>query len=167
MEKAKGFELAKVKGKIAHLNVREEKHGEESVLAVDIKIKADVANSFLDQLSPGLRPALFTGGAVQADIEADHMTVLRFPQLAPQKWAVAMIDGEITLHVAKKTEDLAFECDVKEATLSCKEGGTVELTFSAAILPEPDEVSQISSLLGRDVKFSIKPVEQASQPPTE
>lgn len=162
------FQLNKTKGKVAHLNVREEKHGDDPVLAVDIKIKADVPNKFLDDLSPGLRPALFAKeGAVQQDLEEDHLTVLRFPQLAPQKWAVGMVGGQITLHGAKKADDIAFECDVKEATLAAKEGGTVELTFSAAILPSPEESGQLAALLGKDVKFSVKPVEQPANPPTE
>lgn len=162
------FELVKAKGKVAHLNVREEKHGDDPVLACDIKIKADVANSFLDDLSPGLRQAFFTKeGAVQGELDGEHLTMLRFPQISPLKWAVGMIDGEIRLHGGKKADDLAFECDVKEATLSPKEGGTVELTFQAAVLPSSEEAGQLAALLGQDVKFSIKPVEQPSQPPLE
>lgn len=162
------FALKKQKGKLAHLNVREEKHGDDPVLANDIKIKLDVGNKFLDELSPGLRQALFTAeGAAQPDLEADHLTVLRFPQLAPQKWNVGMVDGEITIHGPSKGEDLAFECDVKEATLACKEGGTIELTFQAAVLPTPEESGRLAALLGKEVKVSIKPVEQPSQPPLE
>ena len=113
------FELEKVKGKIAHLNVREEKHGEDPVLAVDVKIKADVTNKFLDELSPGLRQAFFAKeGAAQPDLEEDHLTVLRFPQLAPQKWNVNLIGGEITLHGARKADDLAFQGNVKSATFA-------------------------------------------------
>lgn len=163
------FSLTKTKGKVAHLNVREEKHGEDNVLACDIKIKADVSNKFLDDLSPGLRAALFAKeGTQEALVDGeDHLTVLRFPQLAPIKWAVAMVDGEIIMHGGKKADDLSFECDVKEATLAPKEGGTVELTFQAAVLPTPEESGAIAALLGRDVKVSVKPVEQPHQPPLE
>ena len=162
------FQLKKQKGKIAHLNVREEKHGEEPVLALDIKIKADVPNKFLDELSPGLRQALYTAeGAAQADLEPDHLTTLRFPQLAPMKWNVGMVDGEIVIHGSTKAEDLGFKCQVKEAVLASKEGGTVEITFQAAVLPTPEASGLLAALLGRDVEFSVKPVEQPNQPPVE
>lgn len=166
-----GFNLKKLKGRVAHLNVREEKHGEDSVLAVDIKIKADVANKFLDELSPGLRSALFAREGEQRgetpDIEEDHLTVLRFPQLAPLKWDVSVVGGKFTLHGAKKADDLDFECHVKEAALSCKEGGTVEMTFSAAVLPTPDESGKLAAMLGKDVRVSVMPVAQPELPPTE
>lgn len=165
------FSLKKQKGKVAHLNVREEKHGDDSVLAVDVKIKADVGNKFLDDISPGLRAALFAREGAQpgetADLDDDHLTVLRFPPLAPLKWDVAVVGGKFTLHGAKKADDLEFECHVKEATLSCKEGGTVELTFQAAVSPTPDESGQLAALLGKDVKVSVMPVEQPAQPPLE
>lgn len=165
------FNLKKQKGKVAHLNVREEKHGEDPVLAVDVKIKADVANKFLDELSPGLRAALFAREGGQpgetTDMDEDHLTVLRFPQLAPLKWDVSVVGGKFTLHGSKKADDLEFECHVKEATLACKEGGTVELTFSAAILPTPDESGKLAAFLGKDVRVSVMPVEQPVQPPLE
>lgn len=159
------FSLKKHKGKVTHLNVREEKHGDDPVLACDIKIKADIANKFLDELSPGLRTALFGPGA-QTEVD-DHLTLLRFPQLAPVKWNVAMVAGEFVLHGAKKENDLSFECDVKECTLACKEGGTVEVTFQAAVQPTPEESGQLAAFLGKDVKVSVRPVEQPAQPPLE
>lgn len=163
------FAMKKAKGKLAHLNVREEKHGDDPVLANDIKVKMDVANKFLDDLSPGLRAAIFTKEGAQGQLVdgEDHLTTLRFPQLAPMKWNVGMVDGEITIHGATKAEDLAFECDIKEATLACKEGGTIELTFQAAVLPTPEESGRLAALLGKEVKVSVRPVEQPSQPPLE
>ena len=83
------FKLKKQKCQVTHLNVRDEKHGDDMVLAEDIKIEADVPNKFLDELSPGLRAALFTKeGDPQVDIDKDHLTMLRFPQIAPLKWKV-------------------------------------------------------------------------------
>lgn len=165
------FSLKKQKGRVAHLNVREEKHGEEPVLAVDVKIKADVSNKFLDELSPGFRAAIFTREGLKSgetvDLDDDHLTVIRYPQLAPLKWDASVVGGKFTVHGAKKSDDLEFECSVKEATLSCKEGGTVELTFQAAILPTPEDSGKLAALLGKDVKVSVLPVEQPELPPTE
>lgn len=165
-----GFTLKKQKGKITHLNVREQKHGEDSVLAVDIKIKADIGNKFLDDLSPGLRAALFAKEGPppqQFDMEEDHLTILRFPQVSPIKWTVGMVKGQIVPHGGTKDQDLEFECDIKEASLACKEGGTVEVTFQAAVLPTPEQSGQLAGMLGETVKVSCKPVEQPGTPPVE
>lgn len=51
------LELKKKPCTISHINVRAEKHGEESVTAVDITVNADMPNTFLDDLSKGLRSA--------------------------------------------------------------------------------------------------------------
>ncbi len=44
------FNLEKHTAKIAHINLREERHGDDPVLAVDIKVTADVPNDFLSYL---------------------------------------------------------------------------------------------------------------------
>lgn len=163
------FSLKKQKSRVAHLNVREEKHGEDPVLAVDVKITADVANSFLDDLGRGMRAALYRGEGETAgetfDLDLDHMPVLRFPALQPLKWKVGMVAGKLVLHGSKKAEDLLFECDVKDLALAPKEGGTVELTFQAAVLPTSEELAKLGELLGHDVKVSIEAVEAPAQPP--
>ena len=163
------FSLKKQKGKVAHLNVREEKHGEDPVLACDVKIQADISNKFLDELSPGLRSSIFTkegtpGALVDGE---DPLTMLRFPQLAPVKWKVGLVAARFVLHGAKKADDLEFECDVKEAQLAPKEGGTVELSFSAAVLPTPEDSGKLAALLGKDVRVTVEPVQQPEQPPLE
>jgi hypothetical protein len=163
--------LKKQKGVVAHLNVRSEKHGEEEVLAVDVKVQADVSNKLLDELSPGMRSALYAREGAAAgetpDMDEDHLTQLRFPQLAPLKWKVGMVGGRFVVHGVKKADDLEFEGDVKEATLALKEGGTVELTLSCAVLPTPEQAGTLSGLLGQDARVSLSPVEQPAQPPLE
>ncbi len=161
------FEFKKQQAKLSHLNVRTEKHGEDDVLAVDVKLQADVSNKFLDEISPGMRAALYSGDAAQTDIEADHLSTLRFPQLHPLKLKVGIVDGKFVLHGKAKAEDRDFECDVKDAVLACKDGGTVELTFSVAVQPTPEQSGDLAALLGQDVRFSLRAVEQAAQPPLD
>lgn len=165
------FNLKKQKGTITHLNVRSEKHGEDDVLAVDVKIQADVSNEFLDELAPGLRAAIFAPEGAKvgetADIEEKHLGSLRFPQLLPLKWKAGVIAGQFVLHRPKNAGgDLEFEADVKEAWLSCKEGGTVELVFSASILPTAEQSGELTGLLNEDVRFSMAPPALSDSPPT-
>ena len=166
-----GFALKKQGGKLAHLNVRTEKHGEEDVLAVDVKIISDVPNTFLDQLSPGLRAALYAKegevSGTTADIEEDHLAVLRFPGLGPLKWSANLVAAKFTVHGAKKADDQDFEADVGDLKLECKEGGTVELTFQGSVLPTPAQCGHLTELLGAKVKVSVEPVQQPDLPPLE
>lgn len=160
--------LKKAAGKVDHLNLREEKHGEESVAAVDVRVKLDVPNSFLDELSPGLRESLYRAEGEQLPGVEVPLSVLRYPQLSPLDWEVLVVGGEFVLHGAKKADDLLFEGDVKKSLrLACKEGGTVEVSLQVAVLPSPEELGKLSELLGRSVKVSIRPVEQPAQPPLE
>lgn len=161
------FAFKKQKAKLSHLNVRTEKHGEDDVLAVDVKLQADVSNKFLDEVSPGLRQALYASDSAQPDIEADHLATLRFPQLHPLKLKVAITGGEFVLHGDSKAADRKFEAAVKDAVLDCKNGGTVTLTFQVAVQPTPEESGNLAALLGEEVKFSLRAVEQASQPPLD
>lgn len=43
----------------------------------------------------------------------------------------------------------------------------MEITFQAAVLPSPEESGKLAAFLGKDVKFSVKPVQQSGQPPLE
>lgn len=160
--------LEKVKGKVLHLNVRDETHGEEPVMAVDVKCQFDLPNTFLDRLSPGLRAALYLPEGEQLEGVEVPLTILRFPQLKPLDWDLPVVDGAFVLHGARKADDLLFEGSVKKAwVLAPKEGGTVEVTVQVAVLPEPEELAKLGTFLKREVKISLRPVAQAAQPPLE
>ena len=162
------FQLKRQSAKVAHLNVREEKHGEESVVAVDVKVQADVGNELLDSLSPGLREAFYAkeeGGLGGVD---PAFSVLRFPQLAPLHWEETIAACEFTVHGAKRADDLAFTGEVaKPLVLSVKEGGTVSLTLQVQIRPDATELGALSSFLGRSTKVTLRPAEQPPAPPAE
>lgn len=150
--------------KVAHLNVREEKHGEEPVLAVDIKLTADMRNDFLDQLGEGLRVALYRPDEEQlAGVEVP-MSILRFPVLKPLGWDVLMPNVVLTLHGAKKADDQTFEGKISKAiALDPKEGGTVEVSFQVQVNPTPEQMGPLSALLGHSTKVSVRPGEAPAE----
>lgn len=51
--------LTPTDAKLASFNIRNEKHGDEDVLAFSMGLKITAANTFLDVLAPGLRESLF------------------------------------------------------------------------------------------------------------
>lgn len=53
------FEITEGDVLLAHLNTRTEKHGDEDVGAIDLKIKCRAANTILDLFDPRLRSTLF------------------------------------------------------------------------------------------------------------
>ncbi len=165
------FALKKQKAVLEHLNTRAEKHGDQNMLAVDIKIVADVPNTFLSQLDPDLKASLYKGeeDAAQASLveDAGHMPVLRYPSMAAFKYQVSMVKAKLTIHGAKKEQDLVFEVKISDIKLDCKHGGTVELTFSAATLPEAEQVGQLSGMLKQDVRVSVSGGQVADEVPAE
>ena len=160
------FTLTKHACVLAHLNVREEKHGEENVLAVDMKLTADVPNTFLDQLSPGLCAALYAPGA-QSDIDPAYLSALRWPSLAPLEWMTQASHAAFVIHGSRKAENIEFEADINKLRLNCKEGGTVSITFRAQILPDPVQVGILTAFLGQPVTVSLTPAAQPAEPPVE
>ena len=105
------FELSKHKCKIAHLNIREETHGEDKVLAEDIKIQADVPNDFLSYLAPTLKWSLYDkpdGAQGELIKDAGHMPRLRYSFFPPLAITGRMDKANFTVHGAKKADDLTF-----------------------------------------------------------
>ena len=152
-----GFDLKRQTGKVAHLNVREEKHGEESVVAVDVKVAVDVGNDFLDGLALGLRRSLYAADPEQLQGVEQPLSILRYPQLEPLDWNTPMKGCGFTLHGAKKADDLVFLADVtKSLRLQPKEGGTVAVTFQMQVRPSASEMGALSALLGRATKVTVK-----------
>jgi len=162
------FTLKRQSSKVVHLNVREEKHGEESVVAVDVKVQADIGNEFLDALAPGLRAALYAHDGGQLAGVEEPLSVLRFPQLEPIHWETPMPSCGFVVHGLKKAEDLEFAGEVaKPMRLAPKEGGTVEITFQVQIHPDATDLGALSAFLGRSTKVSVRPIEQGAVPPAE
>lgn len=161
------FSLAKQPCKIAHLNLREQKEGDEDVLCCDIKLHADVPNGLLDQFAPGMRAAFYDKPQDQMELGDDHRTVLRFPFLYPLDLSTEMPDATFIIHGANKSENMEFVADVNKVTAGPKEGGTVALVFRAQIKPEPAEVGDLTELLGKLVKVSVKPAPFPETPPAE
>ena len=165
------FVLTKVTATVAHLNTRLEKHGEEDVLAADIKFTTDVPNTFLDKLSPGLLVSLYrhegeTPGE-QLGIDSEHRPVLRYPQIDAIKWDGKIEAAEVVLHGKNKAENTVLEANVTKLHLVCKEGGTVTATFLLQMLVDSTLVAQWSELLGKSVKLSVIPPLGPDTPPVE
>lgn len=154
------FSLKKQTAEIAHLNLREEKHGDDDVLAVDVKVVTNVPNDFLSQLHPTLKWSLYSKGEDgQQELVEDkgHLPHLRYSALPQLAWAGTMKGATFVVHGAKKADDLSFEAEVGKLRLECKEGGTVMVTFRASVLPTAEQSGALAALLGQEAKVSVRP----------
>ena len=157
------FKLAKQAVTVVHLNIREEIHGEDKVLAEDVKLNADMPNDFLSQLSTTLKWSLYDkpdGTQGELITDAGHMPRLRYSQLGILVWKASPAKMLFTIHGDKKAHDMVFEAVVGKVVLDCKDGGTVSVTFSAAVYPTAEESGRLAALLGQEQKVSVQPVSE-------
>jgi hypothetical protein len=154
------FTLVGQTAKIAHLNIREEKHGDKSVTAVDVKVVVTMVNDFLNDLSPGLLQSLYQQDRERLPWSGEgadpnmRVVQLRHPLLAPFKWTaertgwlVEFIDDPIAVVVFAK---------VSISLVECKDGGSVVFTLKVQCHPESEDIATLSNWLGSYCKFSMR-----------
>jgi len=151
------FTWTKQDVRVAHLNLREEMHGETSKQVVDVKLSASMANDFLTYLSPGLKESLYAAPEQQDLVQDDkYMPRLRHACLAtPLKIVGAMHKATATFHGQSKKFDWEVESKVGKVELVPLDGGTVNVTLNVTFYNTPEQMSVLCALLGKDSKVSI------------
>jgi hypothetical protein len=160
------FELSKHNCKIAHLNIRTEAHGEENVLAADVKVEADMTNDFLSYLAPGLKASLYEKpetGQLELICDDHYLPHIRYPELTELRWDRKMEKAVFIIHRIENG-DLCFDAMVDKLCLQCKEGGTVSISFRAAVLPTPEQSGQLAAILGTDARVSVREADDDDDP---
>jgi len=159
------FHWKKQAAKVSHINIRDEKHGEETVLAMDIKIQSDVVNDFLSYLSPTLKASLYAKEDGQGELIKDdaHLPHSLYPELGELKWEGEMAGATVILHGKSKAEDLNLVGDVNGLRLECCEGGTVSVTLRVQVVPTEEQASALVLFSGKDAKVSIRPKEAEAE----
>src|ERR1700752_4926479 len=99
-------------------------HGEEPVLAMDLKIQADMPNDFLSYLSPTLKWSLYDKQQQQLELIPDdsHMPHLRYAQFGELRWEGEMPAAQLILHAPKALHDIEVEAKVNQLRLDCRDG---------------------------------------------
>jgi hypothetical protein len=154
--------------KMTNMNTRTEKHGVESVPAVDLNFSMDAMNSVLSNFDGGLLSALYhrvkTTDDAQAELEGvepiTDLPNLRFPKLAPIKWDwkgmgyTLQIDYGLGAERCIELEGL----EVGKIVLDCKEGGTVEVKFQVQCCSGLTEaiIGKLAMMNGQEVHISLR-----------
>lgn len=160
------LKLAAIIATLVNLNLRVERVGKERTRpSADLKFSADVPNTMLDQIHPGLLNSLYRRPDEkhhQADLTApdpDTLTTPRYPHAKPwastEDWPgyhAAVAVGEFD---PKRVEIPMVT--LKGITAEAKNGGTVTLTFSLGGYPTGDDVGQLYDLIGKAVTLDLDP----------
>lgn len=159
------FQFFRVKAKLASVNVRQELHGEDRVLALDIGVEFDQGNYSLDKLDPALLPSLFWANEAdrkQADLDgvepASILPNLRFASLAqPLKWDEEFSEGAFTIHHGDDPwHDVRLaDVDIGKIRFTVKEGGTVQWAVRIQCHPDEADVARVCAFLQSEVTVTI------------
>lgn len=153
------FELQEEESKITKLGPRDEKHGDNDVLAVDVYIHVLMPNTSLVMFHSMLRSFLFyRRDESQAELmEDDHRPDVRFPELKVFAWHVAYKHAQLTVHHgSKKKYDIVFEdCTLDRFKLEPRKNGQCMVMFRAQVHPTEEQGARLLALLGQTFRLSI------------
>jgi hypothetical protein len=154
------FRFFKIKMKITSVNVRQELHGEDHELAMDIGLEFNQSNRSLDKLDPLLLQTFFwNNGQGQLDgvEKVSDYPNLRFEHLAmPIKWLEEFTEGEFRIHHGDDDNDIIVrDADINNIRFSVKEGGTTVYNVRIQCHPDEEDVARVCTVLQSEVTGTI------------
>jgi len=157
------FQLDKHEAAIANVNQRIQRHGDERRLAADVKFALSASNEVLDAFDPTLRQDLFRkpGSGEQQELPSiggDRLTEVKHPALEPLKLNHEFKGYELHIDglLDAGTPIVLVDVGLKRFVLEPKEGGSVQMTFTASAQVEPAELAELSDALVReDVRLTL------------
>jgi len=157
------FSLNEQKAKLSNVNLRAELHGEETKIAVDLKIEAKMSNDVLSEFDPDLKSSLYKKAndpdqPMLID-EPGHLPNLKFPNMSPIKWGSkgAGYESVINWGVSGKDDIRLIQTEIDGFRFECQEGGTVGVSFRIIAHPTPEEIGRLSELVQREITLSLFP----------
>ncbi|NSX14039.1 hypothetical protein HTY52_08135 [Cupriavidus taiwanensis] len=147
--------------KILHINTRNEKHGDDNVLGVDLKLQARLSNDVLSQFSPTLKSSFYhKDESVQGDLvtDAGYLPNLKNPKLGAVKWEGDWEHQVLVIHngVREEFDIVLDESKVNKLAFDFQEGGTVFVNFRVQSHPDETTTAKLLSLLGQEVHMSLR-----------
>jgi hypothetical protein len=168
------FELdQKTRLHVVNVNPRREKHGDENVTAVDLKLRLEASNDALTMFDGSLKSSLYYRSAAASDNPqpgldgvpaVSELPNLRFPKLGALRW-----DDEGTGYTLRidhglggKSDLVLGDCAVNSFAIENKEGGTVILTFRLQCNKvDEKELGKLCTLIDSDIEATILAPEPA------
>lgn len=158
------FTLVNERALLAHMNVRAEKHGDESEPALDIRFDLTTSNSILKKLAPGLLDALYDFDK-QSDIEDDFKRKLRFPLLGVLPWDLELPRTKLTISDVDGFDVVLSDGKTNKFRIEAMDGGSVKMVFRCQFsAPDEDHVASLMRVLQQDVRISLESVAPVEEP---
>lgn len=151
--------------KLANVNPRAEKHGEDTKPALDLKIEATCPSTALIHFHSELRQHLFkkdeNPDLVDQIVENDGLTVLRYPEMGAIKWDIEMTGYTVEVDYGMGGDSNIVLTDVKldHFTIEAMSGGSVSITFRMIAHPEAGDVGKLCEFIQRDIDLVLTPPE--------
>jgi hypothetical protein len=155
---------------VVNVKPRRERHGEDDVPAVDLKLRWEAPNDVLSLFDGHLLYALYRGGDAPEAPELDGvepisaLPFLRFPKMLPIKWDEEQTGCTLTIDhgMGGKSNMKLQDCKVNHFRLDCKEGGTVIVEFRVQTnKADEKQMGRLCSLIGQDIEATFAPPEIA------
>lgn len=149
--------------KIRTVNMRSERHGEETKMAADIFCEIRCGNDILDRFEPGLKSALYKQGdpdLLTEEADKSALTALRFPHIKNALKTDHKLTGygvTVPYGIGGDSDVELEEVTVDRFQLEPQEGGTVLLRFRLISHPELSDVGKLCSLIQNEIEIEITP----------
>lgn len=161
--------LNKATAKLSSFNPRAEKHGDENVPAGDLKFEVKVHSTVLDNFDHSYRPFLFRAADASGDqpglLKGDDLTELSKPKLR-----ALVLEEEFpgyTLRIGSGLDSIEplvlTDAKLSNFTIKAINGGSVSLSFSAAVHPDSEAAGELCSLIQEEVELTLEPPKAAAQ----
>lgn len=159
------FDLDQATVKLASVNPRAEKHGEDTKPACDLKIEAVLPSSALIHFHPELRQHLYkkdeNPDLVDQVVDGEGLTVLRYPRMGAIKWDWEGTGYTATIDYGMGGDSNIELGDVKvdHFVFEAQNGGSVTVTFRILAHPDSDDMGKLCEFIQRDIELTLTPPE--------
>ena len=159
---------------LTNLNNRIEKHGTDSVPAIDLTISYDAPNTILETFQPGMLDSFYREAEAGDDsqeviegLEVSDKPLLRFSQMAPIKLGTKMAGYTLMVDYGLDEESALVldTCTVHKFTLDLMEGGSVGVKFQVQTNTGLTEriLGKLAILIGQEVQITLVKPEAVQQ----
>lgn len=154
------FVLDRQMVKLVNINVRNEMHGDEHCLAVDLSLTARLSNNELVQFSPTLKSSLYTRNeTAQQELidDANHLPLLKNPQMGSIKWDAKFDHARSVVHhgIDEKSDIIFADSKLNKFVILAHEGGTFDLSWRVQAHPDELQIAKLTAFLGESFHCSI------------
>jgi hypothetical protein len=151
---------------LSDVNPRSERHGEDLVLAADLKLSVKTSNNILSEFDPTLKSALYAKPGSEAEQpelidDPQHLPCLRFPMMGAIKWEKEFLGYTLRIHWgASGEQDIVLtDCGVDKFRFDCLDGGSVSFSFRVIAHPDAAVMGRLCDLIQKDIEVTLTPPE--------